>query len=171
MTPKLYSSSSSQPRKSSVDVDSDEDAEQRLGDTEEILPVRANGVVQVNAIHLQKNEQGSGSGGRGSRFESLLAAVGLEGKLKHLSELPEERKVTVYDIFCNRELKLSHIKAIGFDMDYTLVQYQQPAFDQLAFDGAKEKLVNQLGYPEQVLDFEYDHEVSGDKQSCAECAD
>jgi hypothetical protein len=42
-------------------------------------------------------------------------------------------------------------------MDYTLAQYQQPAFDKLAFDGAKEKLVHSLGYPEEVLDFEYDH--------------
>jgi hypothetical protein len=65
----------------------------------------------------------------------------------------------MFDIFCNRELKMSHIKAIGFDMDYTLAQYQQPAFDQLAFDGAKEKLVHKLGYPETVLDFAYDHEV------------
>ena len=43
--------------------------------------------------------------------------------------------------------------------DYTLVQYKQPAFDELAFNGAKEKLVKNLGYPEAVLDFEYDHEV------------
>jgi hypothetical protein len=45
--------------------------------------------------------------------------------------------------------------------DYTLAQYRQPAFDKLAFDGAKEKLVYKLGYPEEVLEFEYDHEVSG----------
>jgi hypothetical protein len=42
-----------------------------------------------------------------------------------------------------------------------LAQYRQPAFDKLAFDGAKEKLVYKLGYPEEVLEFEYDHEVSG----------
>jgi 5'-nucleotidase len=42
-------------------------------------------------------------------------------------------------------------------MDYTLAQYKQPAFDQLAFDGAKAKLVEQKGYPPEVLDFEYDH--------------
>ena len=39
------------------------------------------------------------------------------------------------------------------------MQYQQPAFDELAFNGAKEKLVKNLGYPEEVLDFEYDHKV------------
>ena len=63
-------------------------------------------------------------------------------------------------IFVNRTLNLKRIKAIGFDMDYTLAQYQQPAFDKLAFDGAKEKLVYKLGYPKEVLEFEYDHEVS-----------
>ena len=65
--------------------------------------------------------------------------------------------VSPNDIFCNRELKLSGIKAVGFDMDYTLAQYKQPAFDKLAFDGAKEKLVHSFGYPAAVLEFEYDH--------------
>lgn len=46
------------------------------------------------------------------------------------------------------------------DMDYTIAQYKQPAFDKLAFDGAKEKLVKKLGYPEKLLDVEYDHTVS-----------
>lgn len=45
-------------------------------------------------------------------------------------------------------------------MDYTIAQYKQPAFDKLAFDGAKEKLVKKLGYPEKLLDVEYDHTVS-----------
>jgi hypothetical protein len=57
---------------------------------------------------------------------------------------------------------MSHIKAIGFDMDYMLAQYQQPAFDQLAFDGANEKLVYMLGFPKEVLDFQYDQEVKLD---------
>mmetsp|Transcript_33394 Transcript_33394/g.52550 ORF Transcript_33394/g.52550 Transcript_33394/m.52550 type:complete len:127 (-) Transcript_33394:10-390(-) len=34
------------------------------------------------------------------------------------------------DIFCNRELKMSSLKAIGFDMDYTLSRYYQE-FDLL----------------------------------------
>lgn len=42
-------------------------------------------------------------------------------------------------------------------MDYTLAQYYT-AFDQLAFDGAKEKLVKEMGYPEAVYDFHYDPE-------------
>lgn len=50
-------------------------------------------------------------------------------------------------------------------MDYTIAQYKQPAFDKLAFDGAKEKLVKKLGYPEKLLDVEYDHTVSKQKLS------
>ncbi|CAM9705762.1 unnamed protein product [Pylaiella littoralis] len=61
------------------------------------------------------------------------------------------------EIYCNRELnmKQARIKAVGFDMDYTLAQYFT-AFDQLAFDGAKDKLVEDLGYPQEVHDFVYD---------------
>lgn len=42
-------------------------------------------------------------------------------------------------------------------MDYTLAQYFT-AFDQLAFDGAKQKLMKDLGYPQMVDAFEYDPE-------------
>ncbi|CAM9246277.1 unnamed protein product, partial [Hapterophycus canaliculatus] len=62
------------------------------------------------------------------------------------------------EIFCNRELNMKQIKAVGFDMDYTLAQYFT-AFDQLAFDGAKEKLMKDLGYPQMVDAFEYDPEL------------
>ena len=49
------------------------------------------------------------------------------------------------------------IKAIGFDMDHTLAQYYT-VFDELAFDGAKQKLVKDLGYPSEVHSFNYDSE-------------
>lgn len=42
-------------------------------------------------------------------------------------------------------------------MDYTLAQYFT-AFDQLAFDGAKDKLLQDLGYPQEVEGFVYDPE-------------
>jgi len=130
---------------SSADVDSDEDAEQRLGDA-------SNGESTNGIDNKEFVVEGS------DRWEGLLASTGLEGKLKHVGDLPKERKVSTFDIFCNRELKVENLKAIGFDMDYTLAQYQQPAFDKLAFDGAKDKLVKSLGYPKEVLDFAYDHE-------------
>lgn len=102
------------------------------------------------------------------RYDAIFDEVGLDkSQLKQVQHLPHKRPLSPFDVFCNRELNLGSIGAIGFDMDYTLVQYKQPAFDQLAFDGAKEKLVSALGYPEEVLNFEYDHEVRVDarKQS------
>jgi len=99
----------------------------------------------------------NGQGGAVGRYQPALESVGLAGRLKHLQNLPSARVVSNNEVFCNRELRLDGIRAIGFDMDYTLAQYRQPAFDQLAFDGAKVKLVEKLGYPKEVLDFEYDH--------------
>ncbi|PAV84722.1 hypothetical protein WR25_10143 [Diploscapter pachys] len=57
-------------------------------------------------------------------------------------------------IFVNRSLRLEQIKMIGFDMDYTLIQYKSPETEFLAFNLAKERLV-QIGYPEEVKSFEY----------------
>jgi len=151
----LRSSFSGEEITSSADVDSDEDAEQRLGDEiDDDADIITTNVKGLN----DDDDDGEEFSIPVDRFQGLLACVGLEGKLTHVTDLPAERKVSTYDIFCNRELKLGACKAIGFDMDYTLAQYQQPTFDKLGFDGAKEKLVIQLGYPKEVLDFEYDHE-------------
>jgi hypothetical protein len=133
------------PSSSSYDVDTDEEAEQHMGEKPNSTE---DPVVTCN-----------GGPGPAGRYDDLISAVGLEGTLKHVNDLPAERKVGMYDIFCNRELQQEGIGAIGFDMDYTLAQYKQPAFDKLAFDGARDKLVKTLGYPEEVLAFEYDHEV------------
>ena len=60
-------------------------------------------------------------------------------------------------VFCNRELNMGAIEAVGFDMDYTLAQYNVN-FDMLAFEGAKRKLV-EMGYPEEaVAGFTFDPE-------------
>jgi HAD superfamily 5'-nucleotidase-like hydrolase len=57
-------------------------------------------------------------------------------------------------IFCNVELNGNSIDAVGFDMDFTLAQYND-AFNLIAFDGAKRNLVKNFGYPEEVMDIEY----------------
>jgi len=71
------------------------------------------------------------------------------------SSLPPKPDIAPTSIFCNRELNMSTIKAIGFDMDYTLAEYKSPAFDELAYKGAVEKLIG-MGYPEELRNFEYD---------------
>lgn len=57
-------------------------------------------------------------------------------------------------IFCNVELNGSNLEAVGFDMDFTLAQYNE-AFDLLAFEGAKRKLIDVLHYPKEIMDVPY----------------
>ena len=54
---------------------------------------------------------------------------------------------------------MSHISAIGFDMDYTLAQYK-PEFELLAYNGSKQKLVELMGYPKEILEFQYKNSIS-----------
>lgn len=60
-------------------------------------------------------------------------------------------------IYINRVLNLKHIKAIGFDMDYTLVRYNAKAFEKLSHDVVKEKLVKNKNYPKEVLDLKFNY--------------
>ncbi|KAL9238005.1 hypothetical protein vseg_012487 [Gypsophila vaccaria] len=59
-------------------------------------------------------------------------------------------------IFCNRSLNMKSIVAVGFDMDYTLAQYKPETFESLAYEGTIKKLVYDLGYPPELLDWSFD---------------
>nr|XP_043636640.1 5'-nucleotidase domain-containing protein 4-like [Erigeron canadensis] len=59
-------------------------------------------------------------------------------------------------IYCNSAVNMKNIVAIGFDMDYTLAQYKPDTFEALAYDGTVEKLVNNLGYPKEILELSFD---------------
>ncbi|KAJ8762255.1 hypothetical protein K2173_007411 [Erythroxylum novogranatense] len=59
-------------------------------------------------------------------------------------------------IFCNRPLNMENIVAVGFDMDYTLAQYRPETFESLAYDGTVKKLVYDLGYPQELLEWLFD---------------
>jgi HAD superfamily 5'-nucleotidase-like hydrolase len=52
-------------------------------------------------------------------------------------------------VFCNRNLKMSAITWVGFDMDYTLAIYDQAAMDELSIRATVEKLVLR-GYPDFI---------------------
>ena len=137
---------------SSYDIDEDESAEQALATLTAKGAINGSPhTIYDDAINSDDEETHPAA----ERYASTLKRFSLD--LPTLSNLPSSRPISSHDVFCNRELRLDNLKAIGFDMDYTLAQYQQPAFDKLAFDGAKEKLVHSLGYPEEVLNFEYDH--------------
>jgi 5'-nucleotidase len=56
-------------------------------------------------------------------------------------------------IFVNRTINLRSIKAIGYDMDYTLVHYRVDEWETRAFAHAKARLL-QLGYPVEEIEFD-----------------
>ena len=60
-------------------------------------------------------------------------------------------------IFCNRSLNMSSIKAVGFDMDYTLASYKPETFESLAHQQTVDKLVKFFGYPDRLYDLTFDY--------------
>jgi HAD superfamily 5'-nucleotidase-like hydrolase len=89
------------------------------------------------------------------RAQNLLGDAEL-GRL--LGVQPEPRKVPrARDIFVNRNLRMSSIDCIGFDMDYTLAIYHLRRLEQLSFDMTLAKLVSDRGYPPVIGQLQYDH--------------
>ena len=58
-------------------------------------------------------------------------------------------------VFVNRNLAMSNIEWVGFDMDYTLAIYDQEAMDRLSIEVTAQKLVER-GYPSWVTTIPYD---------------
>ncbi len=56
-------------------------------------------------------------------------------------------------IFCNRTLNLRGIRAVGYDMDYTLIHYRVEEWERRAYEFLKRKLVD-LGWPVEQLEFD-----------------
>lgn len=56
-----------------------------------------------------------------------------------------------HQVYCNRDLNMRKIEAIGFDMDYTLAQYKQHALDALSVEKTLERLVAERGYSDDIL--------------------
>jgi 5'-nucleotidase len=59
-------------------------------------------------------------------------------------------------IHTNRELNMSDIKLIGFDMDYTLAIYKKQPMESLQYTQAKAFLVDHLNYPENLKKYSFD---------------
>ncbi|MBA2665301.1 MAG: HAD-IG family 5'-nucleotidase [Bradymonadaceae bacterium] len=64
------------------------------------------------------------------------------------TDIPFER-----GIYCNRTLNLRSIKAIGYDMDYTLVHYNVEAWEGRAYEHIKQRLLA-VGWPVEDLHFD-----------------
>jgi 5'-nucleotidase len=56
-------------------------------------------------------------------------------------------------IFCNRTLNMRSIRAIGYDMDYTLIHYRTEEWERRAYEHLKARLASR-GYPVERLAFD-----------------
>lgn len=81
-----------------------------------------------------------------ARLDSLIDTAFEKGPVNGALPYVEHR------IFTNRRIKLSRIQAIGFDMDYTLAQYNVEALDQTIMDRVLKVLTKEHGYPDCILD-------------------
>ncbi len=70
------------------------------------------------------------------------------GTFEVYDDIPHERGV-----YCNRSLNLRSIKAIGYDMDYTLVHYHVEAWEGRAYEHIKLRLLAE-GWPVEDLTFD-----------------
>ncbi|KAH9692973.1 cytosolic IMP-GMP specific 5-nucleotidase [Citrus sinensis] len=99
---------------------------------------------------------GAGIGDRISHFQNSSCSDGVQEPCIWASP-GGARKIDIgKQIFCNRSLNMKNIVAVGFDMDYTLAQYKPETFESLAYDGTVRKLVYDLGYPEELLEWSFD---------------
>ncbi len=66
-------------------------------------------------------------------------------------------------IYINRTLNMKKIKAIGFDMDYTIVRYNSEAFEKYTHQETLKKLVSEKHYPSEILklEFEFNRVIQG----------
>ncbi len=63
-------------------------------------------------------------------------------------------------IFTNRTLNLRSIKAIGYDMDYTLIHYEVHLWEALAYEYTRRSF-EQMGWPVEKLEFQPDLMIRG----------
>lgn len=88
---------------------------------------------------------------------SKLVQEFLEG-IRNGTEAVSDFKQTIPKgraVFVNRNLRMRNARLVGFDMDYTLAEYEREAFEELAFDITVEKLIAKRAYPEAIRSIRY----------------
>jgi 5'-nucleotidase len=59
-------------------------------------------------------------------------------------------------IHSNREINMSKIKLIGFDMDYTLAIYKKSPMESIQYELAKKYLIENMSYPKNLIKTQFD---------------
>ncbi len=75
------------------------------------------------------------------------------------SSLPSGMPPPQLRVYVNRNLRMSSIAAIGFDMDHTLALYNAQTFERLSFELALSWLIERRGYPEEIRALPYQPEM------------
>jgi 5'-nucleotidase len=73
--------------------------------------------------------------------------------MSELSDASLELPSVERRIYCNRTLNLRAIKAVGFDMDYTLVHYKVEEWERHAYEHARKRLIER-GWPLEACVFD-----------------
>ncbi|MET0403335.1 MAG: HAD-IG family 5'-nucleotidase [Cystobacter sp.] len=90
------------------------------------------------------------------RAEALFSDSAVHRLLRVPRDGPREG-FRARDIFVNRNLRMSDIELVGFDMDYTLAIYHMRRLEQLAYDMTLARLISERGYPSVIGHLQYDH--------------
>ena len=77
-----------------------------------------------------------------------------------MTGVPVQQPASNRGIYANRTLNLRSIRAIGYDMDYTLVHYHVHEWEERAFDHARSRL-GAVGWPVAVLEFDPTQVIRG----------
>ena len=88
------------------------------------------------------------------RARELLADHELQ---RILSQPPRNDTPVPRQVFVNRNLHLSKVEMVGFDMDYTLAIYHLRRLEQLSYDLTVDRLIDNCGYSEEIRQVLYDH--------------
>src|SRR5262245_43013522 len=119
--------------------------------------------VPERAVHRgthgpSKEPSGENESNRaGGSPRDIVAPAWEEGGMapSALPTTPPER-----GIFCNRTLNLRSIRAIGYDMDYTLVHYRVAVWERHAYEHARKRLLER-GWPVANLTFDPEFAILG----------
>ncbi|CAH8456154.1 unnamed protein product [Schistosoma curassoni] len=99
---------------------------------------------------ISRNSHSSTNGVEMTRMQQHYALLNKKCE-EHITTFDQ---VNPRDVFVNNEVKLSKIQVYGFDYDYTLAHYTS-ALDEFIFNESRNWLVEQMKYPEEILNYDY----------------
>ena len=108
---------------------------------------------QVGGVAERRSAGDALAPGTGQAYLGPEVTALLEGPGEVRREVPAARQ-----IFVNRNLRMDKVELIGFDMDYTLAIYHLRELEELAFRMTAARMVEHLGYPEELRALRYDPE-------------